>query len=114
MTSSDSYHLEHVVLPFHSLSFHGGGSCAKPVEEYMHSRALGNTCEFDNFLNFCIYLLLQPFYKLREMSIILNQGGGVATRSSQSSHHIETGQWEAMLRMSSSFHSNLETASPYN
>lgn len=84
VTSSDSYHLKYVVLLFHSLSFLGGGRCAKPFEEYMHSRGLGSTCEFlDDFLNFWIYLLLQPFYKLREESIILKQGGGGAKRFSE-------------------------------
>lgn len=101
-------------LPFHSLSFYAGGRRAKPVEKYIHSGALGNTCEFfDHYLNFWIYLLLHPIYKLRGVSIILNQGGEVATRFSQGSHHTEIGQWEAMMGMSSSFHSNLETAPQY-
>lgn len=60
-----------------------------------------------------MYLLLQRFYELMEVSIILNQVGGVAKRFSWSSHHIEIGQWEATLGMPSSFHPTLEAASQY-
>lgn len=68
------HHLKHVVLPFHSLFSCGGGRCAKPVEEFMHSTGLRNTCEVFlsiEFLNISTFAtILQT-----ETSVCISQPG---------------------------------------
>lgn len=68
------HHLKHVVLPFHSLFSCGGGKCAKPVEEFMHSTGLRNTCEVFlsiEFLNISTFAtILQT-----ETSVCISQPG---------------------------------------